>query len=71
MLFVWSSQVEECYTLSATYNSSNNPEDLKKLENVIDSLGPEDSIVVASAFSHMLTLGNVAGDIRLRSRTLY
>ena len=64
-------QVEDCYTLSATYNSSNNPEDLKKLENVIDSLGPADSIVVASAFSHMLTLGNVAGDTRLHFTTLY
>lgn len=60
--------VVSCYTLSAAYNANNSAEDLEKLENVIDGLGPADSIVIASAFSHMLTLTNVAEEIQMAAR---
>eukprot|EP00271_Cylindrocystis_brebissonii_P023319 TRINITY_DN9635_c0_g1_i1.p1 TRINITY_DN9635_c0_g1~~TRINITY_DN9635_c0_g1_i1.p1 ORF type:complete len:988 (-),score=306.83 TRINITY_DN9635_c0_g1_i1:1321-4284(-) len=60
--------VETCYTLSAAYNSSNDPSDLAKLEEVIDAFSPADSITIASAFSHMLTLTNVAEEIQMAAR---
>eukprot|EP00270_Netrium_digitus_P010934 TRINITY_DN3431_c0_g1_i1.p1 TRINITY_DN3431_c0_g1~~TRINITY_DN3431_c0_g1_i1.p1 ORF type:complete len:990 (-),score=298.74 TRINITY_DN3431_c0_g1_i1:292-3201(-) len=60
--------VETCYTLSASYNTTNNEDDLKKLEDVIDQLSPADSISLASAFSHLLTLGNIAEEIQMALR---
>ena len=55
-------QVKTCLGLSAQYNKSNDPEDLRKLEEVVESLDPAESILFASCFSHMLTLGNIAGE---------
>lgn len=55
-------QVETCYAFSAGYNATNDLERLKQLEAVVQSLEGEQSVLVASAFSHMLTLGNVAGE---------
>ncbi|GJP55612.1 hypothetical protein CLOM_g14562 [Closterium sp. NIES-68] len=60
--------VETCYGLSAQYNKSNNPADLAKLQEVIESLDPAESILCASAFSHMLTLGNIAEEIQMARR---
>jgi hypothetical protein len=53
--------VENCYTYSAEYNNTNSTTELQKLKDLIAMLSPGDSITVASAFSHMLTLGNIAG----------
>ncbi|CAI5473126.1 unnamed protein product [Closterium sp. Yama58-4] len=60
--------VETCYGLSAAYNKSNNPADLAKLQEVIESLDPAQSILCASAFSHMLTLGNIAEEVQMARR---
>jgi len=49
---------------SAEYNAENKLERLKQLEQVVESLDGEQSVLVASAFSHMLTLGNIAGEPR-------
>ncbi|CAI5536883.1 unnamed protein product [Closterium sp. Naga37s-1] len=60
--------VQTCLGLSSQYNASNDPEDLRKLEEVVDSLDPAESILFASAFSHMLTLGNIAEEIQMAHR---
>ncbi|KAK6134704.1 hypothetical protein DH2020_031552 [Rehmannia glutinosa] len=52
--------VQECYELSAEYEGKHDPKKLEELGNVLTSLDPGDSIVVAKAFSHMLSLANLA-----------
>ncbi|XWS10089.1 hypothetical protein CRYUN_Cryun39dG0045700 [Craigia yunnanensis] len=57
--------VQECYELSAEYEGKNNPKKLEELGNVLTSLDPGDSIVVAKAFSHMLNLANLAEEVQV------
>ncbi|MBA0603044.1 hypothetical protein Gorai_003204, partial [Gossypium raimondii] len=60
--------VQECYELSAEYEGKNNPKKLEELGNVLTSLDPGDSIVVAKAFSHMLNLANLAEEVQIAHR---
>ncbi|EPS69468.1 hypothetical protein M569_05291 [Genlisea aurea] len=56
--------VQECYELSAEYEGKHDPRKLEELGNVLTSLDPGDSIVVAKAFSHMLSLANMAEEVQ-------
>ncbi|GAA0184806.1 lyase [Lithospermum erythrorhizon] len=56
--------VQECYELSAHYEGKNDTKKLEELGNVLTSLDPGDSIVVAKAFSHMLNLANLAEEVQ-------
>ncbi|CAM8901216.1 hypothetical protein QQ045_010634 [Rhodiola kirilowii] len=60
--------VQECYELSAEYESSRDPEKLEELGNVLTSLDAGDSIVVAKSFSHMLNLANLAEEVQIAYR---
>jgi phosphoenolpyruvate carboxylase len=60
-------QVEKCYTISRMHSKFGAQGDLQKLEDlgeVLNQLDAGDSIVVASAFSHMLSLGNLAQEVQ-------
>lgn len=61
-------QVQECYELSAEYEGKRDPKKLEELGNVLTSLDPGDSIVVAKAFSHMLNLANLAEEVQIAYR---
>ncbi|KAG0629447.1 hypothetical protein M758_1G104300 [Ceratodon purpureus] len=59
--------VEKCYTISRMHSKFGAQADLQKLEElgeVLNQLDAGDSIVVASAFSHMLSLGNLAQEVQ-------
>ncbi|CAA2973022.1 Phosphoenolpyruvate carboxylase [Olea europaea subsp. europaea] len=61
--------VQECYELSAEYEGGkHDPKKLEELGNVLTSLDPGDSIVVAKAFSHMLNLANLAEEVQIAFR---
>ncbi|CAA3006641.1 phosphoenolpyruvate carboxylase isoform X1 [Olea europaea var. sylvestris] len=61
--------VQECYELSAEYEGGkNDPKKLEELGNVLTSLDPGDSIVIAKAFSHMLNLANLAEEVQIAYR---
>nr|AAK58635.2 phosphoenolpyruvate carboxylase isoform 1 [Hydrilla verticillata] len=60
--------VQSCYELSAEYESTLDPQKLEELGNMLTSLDPGDSIVVASSFSHMLNLGNLAEEVQIAFR---
>ncbi|XP_073150946.1 phosphoenolpyruvate carboxylase-like [Henckelia pumila] len=60
--------VQECYELSAEYESKRDPKKLEELGNVLTSLDPGDSIVTAKAFSHMLNLANLAEEVQIAYR---
>eukprot|EP01018_Ginkgo_biloba_P000377 Gb_39797 [translate_table: standard] len=60
--------VQECYELSGEYEGKGDPCKLEELGNVLTSLDPGDSIVVASAFSHMLNLANLAEEVQIAYR---
>ncbi|KAL2466772.1 Phosphoenolpyruvate carboxylase 3 [Abeliophyllum distichum] len=61
--------VQECYELSAEYEGGkHDPKKLEELGNVLTSLDPGDSIVVAKAFSHMLNLANLAEEVQIAYR---
>ncbi|KAJ8626606.1 hypothetical protein MRB53_019913 [Persea americana] len=60
--------VQECYELSALYERKHDPQHLEELGNVLTSLDPGDSIVVASSFSHMLNLANLAEEVQIVHR---
>ncbi|XP_073302065.1 phosphoenolpyruvate carboxylase-like [Primulina huaijiensis] len=60
--------VQECYELSAEYEGKHDPNKLEELGNVLTSLDPGDSIVIAKAFSHMLNLANLAEEVQLAYR---
>ncbi|KAJ6822856.1 phosphoenolpyruvate carboxylase 2 [Iris pallida] len=60
--------VQECYELSAEYEGSHDPKKLEELGSVLTSLDPGDSIVVASSFSHMLNLANLAEEVQIAYR---
>ncbi|KAL8505718.1 hypothetical protein ACS0TY_016802 [Phlomoides rotata] len=60
--------VQECYELSAEYESKHDPKKLEELGNMLTSLDPGDSIVVAKAFSNMLNLANLAEEVQIAYR---
>lgn len=60
--------MQECYELSAEYESKRDPKKLEELGNVLTSLDPGDSIVIAKAFSHMLSLANLAEEVQIAYR---
>lgn len=60
--------VQECYELSAEYEGKHDPKKLDELGNMLTSLDPGDSIVVASSFSHMLNLANLAEEVQIAYR---
>lgn len=60
--------MQECYELSAEYESKRDTQKLEELGNVLTSLDPGDSIVVAKAFSHMLNLANLAEEVQIANR---
>ncbi|KAJ0715654.1 putative phosphoenolpyruvate carboxylase [Helianthus annuus] len=60
--------VQECYELSAEYEGKHDPKKLEELGNVLTSLDPGDSIVIAKAFSHMLNLANLAEEVQIAYR---
>ncbi|XP_024375528.1 phosphoenolpyruvate carboxylase 2 isoform X4 [Physcomitrium patens] len=64
-------QVEKCYELSGMYSRVEGQGDLEKLERLgelLNNLDAGDSIVVASSFSHMLNLGNLAEEVQIAYR---
>ena len=67
-LFLPSLKVQECYELSAEYENKRDPKKLEELGNVLTSLDPGDSIVLAKAFSHMLSLANLAEEVQIAYR---
>ncbi|KAL2944628.1 Phosphoenolpyruvate carboxylase 2 [Bienertia sinuspersici] len=60
--------VQECYELSAEYEGKRDPKKLEELGNVLTSLDPGDSIVLAKSFSHMLNLANLAEEVQIAYR---
>jgi phosphoenolpyruvate carboxylase len=61
-------QVQECYELSAEYENDRDEARLVELGSKLTSLPPADSIVVASSFSHMLNLANLAEEVQIAHR---
>lgn len=61
-------KVQECYELSADYESKHDPNKLEELGKVLTSLDPGDSIVIAKSFSHMLNLANLAEEVQIANR---
>jgi NACalpha-BTF3-like transcription factor len=61
-------QVQECYELSAEYENDRDEARLGELGSKLTSLPPGDSIVVASSFSHMLNLANLAEEVQVAQR---
>ncbi|CAN6484017.1 unnamed protein product [Victoria cruziana] len=60
--------VQDCYELSAEYEGKRVTKKLEELGNVLTSLDPGDSIVVAKSFSHMLSLANLAEEVQIAYR---
>ncbi|XP_042430195.1 phosphoenolpyruvate carboxylase-like isoform X2 [Zingiber officinale] len=60
--------VQECYEISAKFEGSRDLSKLDELGNVLMNLDPGDSILVTSAFSHMLNLGNLAEEVQIAHR---
>ncbi|KAL0923985.1 hypothetical protein M5K25_004780 [Dendrobium thyrsiflorum] len=60
--------VQECYELSAEYEGKHDSKKLEELGDVLTSLDPGDSIVVAKSFSHMLNLANLAEEVQIAFR---
>ncbi|KAJ7948440.1 Phosphoenolpyruvate carboxylase [Quillaja saponaria] len=60
--------VQDCYELSAEYEGKREPQKLDEIGNVLTSLDPGDSIVVAKSFSHMLSLANLAEEVQIAYR---
>ena len=57
--------IQECYKLFVEYEGKNNPKKLDKLGNVLTSLDPKDSTVLAKVFSYMLNLANLAEKVQI------
>jgi len=60
--------VQSCYELSAEYEGKHDPQKLAELGNVLTSLDPGDSIVIAKSFAHMLSLANLAEEVQIAYR---
>jgi phosphoenolpyruvate carboxylase len=61
-------QVLKCYELSGMYSKSGDLEKLSELGDLLNGLDPGDAIVVASSFSHMLNLSNLAEEVQISQR---
>jgi phosphoenolpyruvate carboxylase len=61
-------QVQECYEIAAEYEGKHDSQKLDELGNMLTSLDPGDSIVMAKAFSHMLNLANLAEEVQIAYR---
>jgi phosphoenolpyruvate carboxylase len=57
--------VEDCLRLSGEYQSEGDPARLGELGGLLTSLDVGDAIMVASSFSHMLNLANLAEEIQM------
>lgn len=57
------SKVDVIYALSQAWTVSKSEGDFKLLEKYLDDLKPEETILVASSFSHMLNLHNLTEDV--------
>lgn len=65
------SQVQNLYELAGLYSKNDGRGDVAKLQQLVDQfnkLDPGDNIVVASSFSHMLNLGNLAEEVQIAYR---
>ncbi|KAF0902893.1 hypothetical protein E2562_019833 [Oryza meyeriana var. granulata] len=60
--------VQECYELSAEYEGDRDEARLGELGARLTGLSPADAIVVASSFSHMLNLANLAEEVQIAHR---
>lgn len=64
-------KVQDLYELSGLYSKTDGAGDVQKLQqlaDVLNNLDPGDDIVVASSFSHMLNLGNLAEEVQIALR---
>lgn len=65
-------KIHLCYELAGQYENAvsrvNDDNKLEELGEMVSSLDPGDSIVVASSFSHMLNLTNLAEEVQIASR---
>jgi phosphoenolpyruvate carboxylase len=61
-------QVQDCYELSAEYEGDRDAARLEELGCRLTGLAPADAIVVASSFSHMLNLANLAEEVQIANR---
>jgi phosphoenolpyruvate carboxylase len=61
-------QVQECYELSAEYETDRDEARIAELGAKLTSLSPADSIVISSSFSHMLNLANLAEEVQIANR---
>ncbi|KAJ3692147.1 hypothetical protein LUZ60_012497 [Juncus effusus] len=60
--------VQESYELSAEYENQHDISKLDELGKLLMSLDPGENIVVASSFSHMLNLANLAEEVQIAYR---
>ncbi|KQK18156.1 phosphoenolpyruvate carboxylase 1 [Brachypodium distachyon] len=60
--------VQDCYEVSAEYEGDRDAGRLEELGRRLTGLAPADAIVVASSFSHMLNLANLAEEVQIASR---
>ncbi|KAG0575701.1 hypothetical protein KC19_5G024900 [Ceratodon purpureus] len=62
--------VQKCYELSGAFckTDGKDVEKLQQLSSLLNNLDAGDSIVVASSFSHMLNLGNLAEEVQIAYR---
>ncbi|CAN6177903.1 unnamed protein product [Urochloa humidicola] len=60
--------VQECYELSAQYEGDRDAAKLNELGTRLAGLVPADAIIVASSFSHMLNLANLAEEVQIAHR---
>lgn len=63
--------MQNLYELSGLYSKTDGRGDVEKLRQlagVLNNLDPGDDIVVASSFSHMLNLGNLAEEVQIAHR---
>lgn len=63
-------QVQNCYELSGAFCKTDGKDEakLQQLSSLLNNLDAGDSIVVASSFSHMLNLGNLAEEVQIAYR---
>nr|AAG42288.1 phosphoenolpyruvate carboxylase [Chloris gayana] len=60
--------VQECYEMSAEYDVKRDETRLDELGAKLSGLDPADAITVASSFSHMLNLANLAEEVQIAQR---
>jgi phosphoenolpyruvate carboxylase len=63
-------QVEKCYEISSAFCKSEVKDEakLQQLSSLLNDLDAGETIVVASSFSHMLNLGNLAEEVQIANR---